>query len=74
VWVALSRGPEESVVISVRDEGVGLPPTFDLKSGQRLGMRLVDAFTQQLQGELQVVRRNPGTEFVLALPLVPSNN
>jgi two-component sensor histidine kinase len=74
VWVALSRGPEESVVISVRDEGVGLPPTFDLKSGQRLGMRLVDAFTEQLQGDLQVVRRNPGTEFVLALPLVPSNN
>lgn len=33
VWVTLSRGAEESVIISVRDEGVGLPPSFDLKSG-----------------------------------------
>jgi two-component sensor histidine kinase len=39
VWVKLSREAEESVVISVRDEGAGLPPQFDLKSG-RLGMRL----------------------------------
>ena len=69
VWVTLSRAPKDAVVISVRDEGVGLPPTFDIKSGRRLGMRLVDAFTQQLHGNLQVLRKNPGTEFVLTLPL-----
>jgi two-component sensor histidine kinase len=57
------------VVISVRDEGVGLPPAFDIKSGQRLGMRLVDAFAQQLQGNLQVLRKEPGTELVLTFPL-----
>jgi two-component sensor histidine kinase len=69
VWVTLSRGAEQSVIISVRDEGVGLPPGFDLKSGRRLGMRLVDSFSQQLQGDLQVFHRNPGTEFVLTIPL-----
>jgi two-component sensor histidine kinase len=67
VWLALSRGSNQSIIISVRDEGVGLPPTFDVKSGQGLGMRLVDAFSQQLQAELQVIRRDPGTEFVLTL-------
>jgi hypothetical protein len=30
-------------------------------------MRLVDAFSQQLQAELQVIRRDPGTEFVLTV-------
>jgi two-component sensor histidine kinase len=69
VWVTLSRRAEESVIISVRDEGVGLPPGFDLKSGRRLGMRLVDSFSQQLQGDLKVFHRNPGTEFVLTMPL-----
>jgi two-component sensor histidine kinase len=69
VWVTLSRAPKDAVVISVRDEGVGLPPTFDIKSGRRLGMRLVDSFTQQLHGNLQILRKTPGTEFVLTLPL-----
>jgi two-component sensor histidine kinase len=68
VWVTLSRDTEDSVWISVRDEGAGLPPQFDLRSG-RLGMRLVNSFAQQLQGELQVLRKSPGAEFVLKFPL-----
>ncbi len=73
VWVTLSREPKDSVMISVRDEGIGLPPTFAIKSGRRLGMRLVDAFAQQLQGNLQVLRKEPGTEFVLRLPITPQS-
>ena len=69
VWITLSRARNDMVVISVRDEGVGLPPTFDINSGRRLGMRLVDAFAQQLQGNLQVLRKEPGTELVLTFPL-----
>jgi two-component sensor histidine kinase len=68
VWVTLSRSSEQSVAISVRDEGAGLPSQFDLKSG-RLGMRLVSSFAQQLQGDLQILRKDPGTEFVLTFPL-----
>jgi len=71
VWVTLSRASNDRIIISVRDEGVGLPPTFDIKSGRRLGMRLVDSFSQQLGGDLQVARKNPGTEFVLTMPLNP---
>jgi two-component sensor histidine kinase len=73
VWVTLSRAPKDNVAISVRDEGVGLPATFDIKSGRRLGMRLVGSFSQQLQGDLQVLRKDPGTEFVLTMPLRPSS-
>jgi two-component sensor histidine kinase len=68
VWVTLSRDSENAVSISVRDEGTGLPAQFDLRSG-RLGMRLVNSFAQQLQGELCVLRKDPGTEFVLSFPL-----
>jgi signal transduction histidine kinase len=73
VWVTLSRAPKDNVAISVRDEGVGLPPTFDIKSGRRLGMRLVDSFSQQLRGDLQIRRKDSGTEFVLTMPLRPSS-
>jgi two-component sensor histidine kinase len=68
VWVTLSRDPEGAVVISVRDEGAGLPPSFNERKSTGLGMRLVNAFAQQLRGELRVRRRDPGTEFVLRFP------
>jgi two-component sensor histidine kinase len=71
VWVTVSRGADDRLVITVRDEGKGLPAEFDIKSGRRLGMRLVDSFSQQLRGDLQVVRKNPGTEFVLTMPIHP---
>ena len=66
-WVTIARA-DDTTTISVRDEGVGLPAGFDIRSGQRLGMRLVNAFTAQLAAKLDVKRREPGTEFVLSVP------
>jgi two-component sensor histidine kinase len=56
------------MIVSVRDEGVGLPQDFDMNTGRGLGMRLIRAFTTQLAGELEVKRRTPGAEFVLTVP------
>jgi two-component sensor histidine kinase len=68
LWVTLGFASGDTAMISVRDEGAGLPPQFDQKAG-RLGMRLVRAFAEQLHGDLQASRRDPGTEFVLKFPL-----
>jgi two-component sensor histidine kinase len=70
-WVKLSRGPQDTLVLSVRDQGVGVPSDFDIKSNRRLGMRLVNAFTVQLQADLQFRRLEPGTEFLLSIPVRP---
>ena len=67
VWVEVSRS-EGGISISVRDQGIGLPPNFDVKSGKRLGMRLVSALSSQVKADLQVRRRAPGTEFLLRIP------
>ena len=56
------------MVLSVRDDGIGLPPGFDTATGRGLGMRLVRAFSRQLEASLQVHRLSPGTEFVLRFP------
>ena len=69
-WVTLTRDANDATTVSVRDEGVGLPAGFDLKSGERLGMRLINAFTKQLAATIEVKRRAPGTEFVLSVPTV----
>jgi two-component sensor histidine kinase len=68
IWVTLSRRAKDVILITVRDEGAGLPADFDLKTGRGLGLRLVNAFTEQLRGELQMARREPGTEFAMTIP------
>jgi two-component sensor histidine kinase len=67
VWIDVSRS-EGAIAVSVRDKGVGLPADFDLRSGKRLGMRLVNALSSQVHADLQVRDQAPGTEFLLTIP------
>lgn len=57
--------------LSVRDDGEGLPPGFDLEqSSSGLGMKVVRALSGQLGGRVSAVR-NPGGSgccFTVALP------
>ena len=69
--VRLERHAEDTVVLSVRDDGSGLPQGFDPASATGLGMRIVTAFAQQLGAELEARDRAPGTEFALLIPLRP---
>jgi len=68
VWVTISRVGEKGFSISVRDEGIGVGTDFKPHKGKGLGMRLVNAFAQQLGGTVQINARNPGAEFVVDIP------
>jgi two-component sensor histidine kinase len=70
IWISLERSGEDEIVIKVRDQGRGLPETFDFKKTKGLGMQIVSAFLRQLQAHLRTEPSNPGTEFVLEIPLV----
>jgi two-component system, sensor histidine kinase PdtaS len=67
VWVRIGRD-EERISLSIRDEGVGLPPGFDVAKGNGLGMSIVNGLVEQLGATFSVKRRDPGTEFTLVLP------
>jgi two-component sensor histidine kinase len=69
VWVSLATNDNDEIIIKVRDEGRGLPEGFDFKTSKGLGMQIVVAFLRQLQARFRIERRNPGTEFVLEIPL-----
>jgi two-component sensor histidine kinase len=47
-----------NVRLRVADDGVGLPPGFDWRESNSLGLRIVAVLTRQLTGTLQ---RDPGT-------------
>ena len=55
--------------ISVRDEGAGLAPNFDLLKAKGLGMRIITALVNQLNANIVVLSQDPGTEFVISIPL-----
>ena len=68
IRVRLARGDDGRVDLSIRDEGDGLPADFDPRSATGLGMRIVRAFSQQLNAQIAVRRLDPGTEFVVSVP------
>jgi two-component sensor histidine kinase len=68
IWVRVARVEVNHVMLSVRDEGAGLPEGFDPQTAKSLGMRIITAFSQQLGGQVSVNGRSPGTEFVVSIP------
>jgi two-component sensor histidine kinase len=68
IWVRVGRGADDTIVLSVRDEGQGLPANFELGSAPGLGMRILSAFSRQLNATVEVRRLDPGTEFVVTAP------
>jgi two-component sensor histidine kinase len=71
VWVVISRVGETGFAISVRDKGRGVPANFDPRKAKGLGMRLVIAFAQQLNGNLEIRNADPGSEFLVIVPHSP---
>jgi two-component sensor histidine kinase len=72
IWVRLVRLESNSFFVSVRDEGAGVPATFDPTTSKRLGTRLVNALAKQLGAELTRPSPTKGTNFTLLVPLEPA--
>ena len=68
IWVGIERNADMDISVSVRDEGVGLPADFAPKKARGLGMRIVTAFTNQLNTKLTFIRRSRGSEFKILIP------
>jgi PAS domain S-box-containing protein len=51
-------------ILTVSDNGVGIPADFDLEKLKSLGIQLVFTLVEQLDGELEL-RRDNGTEFII---------
>ena len=70
IWIqALPQADKQAILISVRDEGVGLPPGFNPDTSKRLGFRVVNALSKQLGSELTRPMSAVGVKFTLLVPL-----
>ncbi len=68
IWISVTRTGKR-LIVSVRDEGVGLPPGFDMHSAKGLGMRLVLGLVGQLEAKVEVHHQSKGVEFVVLVDL-----
>ena len=73
IWVqVLFQSDKQTILISVRDEGVGVPAGYDSTTSRRLDTRLVNALSKQLGGELTLPTSPLGTNITLLIPLGPA--
>src|ERR1700682_3232481 len=71
IWVRVLQSDQNSILVSVRDEGAGLPPGFDPTASKRLGTRLITALSMQLGAEMKRPVTPIGTNCTLVVPLKP---
>ena len=64
---------KSNILITVRDEGVGLHSDFDLATSKRLGTRLVNALSKQLGAGMTRPASIMGTNVTLLVPLQPAS-
>jgi PAS domain S-box-containing protein len=64
IYIALNSDEDKYYTLSVRDNGIGLPPNWDINTVNSLGLKLVEILAEQLEGTLEVNCRF-GTEFSL---------
>jgi PAS domain S-box-containing protein len=57
--------------ISIRDDGTGIPDTFDISRSNSLGLKLIRTLVQhQLRGSIMIKSQN-GTEISMEFPVIP---
>ncbi len=62
IEIKLTEESQNQFVLIVRDDGVGLPASFELNESGSLGLRLVKTLARQLGGEIKFEGKN-GVEF-----------
>ncbi|GIK40601.1 MAG: hypothetical protein BroJett011_44340 [Chloroflexota bacterium] len=64
IFIQMQVEPEQQIMLSVGDNGVGFPPDFDFHENGSLGWLLVNSLVDQLEGSIELSRQG-GTQVKL---------
>ena len=62
IYIGLHSAEDDKLILTVKDNGVGLPKGLDFRKTESLGMQLVIMLTEQLDGSIEVDKKK-GTTF-----------
>ncbi|MDJ0589149.1 MAG: response regulator [Pleurocapsa sp. MO_226.B13] len=54
IWLSLKRQDQGDIILTIKDDGIGVPPDFDFYETESLGLLLVRILTRQLEGEIEL--------------------
>lgn len=60
-------------ILSVSDNGIGIPKDLEIEDIESLGLQLVTTLIDQLDGELEL-KRDDGTEFIVRFSITERDN
>ncbi|MDZ8189845.1 MAG: PAS domain S-box protein [Nostoc sp. ChiSLP02] len=66
IEVKFYQESERTLILLIRDNGIGLPENFDTKKVKTLGITLVQGLVKQLKGKLEI-DSHQGTQFKISL-------
>lgn len=64
IVITIKKTISDKILLSVKDNGVGINENVDFENASSLGLRLVNMLVTQLNGDLRVTSDN-GTEFIV---------
>ena len=67
--IKINQDKEKNCIITIKDNGIGIPPAIDYQSSESMGFILIRVLTKQLDGHLQLKSSKKGTEFKITFPL-----
>lgn len=71
IRVSLSNDGEGRGTLTVADDGVGLPQGFADRRQASLGFRIIEGLARQIDGEIAITDRRPGTGIAISFELAP---
>jgi len=69
IYIDLRHGQENKLILTVGDNGVGMPEDYDIQKSETLGLRLVSVLAGQLKGLIKL-NQISGTEFAIIFEAV----
>ena len=64
ILVSLKKMSKNQCKLSIKDNGIGIPPGFSLESATTMGFYIIRILTGQLEGKMKIERKG-GTTFIL---------
>ncbi|MBD2313598.1 PAS domain S-box protein [Desertifilum sp. FACHB-1129] len=65
IYIDLLQGVDSQVTLRIGDNGIGLPPDFDIEEVESLGLQLVAGLTEQIHGKIEIESTQEGTSFFI---------
>jgi two-component sensor histidine kinase len=71
IYIFLEQIPNEYYLLTIKDNGIGLPENFNSQLTNSLGMNLIRGLSEQLQGEFSI-QNNQGTQITVTIKVIES--